>query len=298
MNISLNTYSLRNEFDLLGKDKMGAVIKICNDLGITQTELLDSHVNFPTLKEDMKRLEDHGIKTFAFAPHGKLLVKPAELKEELENGKEWLKRAHSLGVKNIRFQVGNGPFPALFPPMEDFDEEEWADYNEGISEAIELSAQVVDPLIEIAEQLDVYIGIETHHSYSSNYLYMTKFNQRFKSSHYGWVFDIGNYENDVMRWKALDVIKKNTLYIHAKAYDFDEKGFEKTLDYPKACKILNDAGFKGTWSIEFEGQMNGILGAMRSNELIKYSIASVQGKHYQMNTTFPSDQQLIEKYKQ
>ena len=77
-----------------------------------------------------------------------------------------------------------------------------------------------------------------------------------------------------MRWEALEVIKSNTAYIHAKAYDFDATGLEMKLDYPKAAQILHDAGFDGNWSIEFEGKMNGILGALKTNELNKHSIAA------------------------
>ena len=74
---------------------------------------------------------------------------------------------------------------------------------------IDMSTIAPQTAIEVAEKLDVSIAIETHHSYSSNYVYMQNFEKEFKSKNIGWIFDIGNYENDNMRWKALEEIKKN-----------------------------------------------------------------------------------------
>jgi sugar phosphate isomerase/epimerase len=296
MDIAINTYSLRNEWKDLGNDKMAVVIALCHDMGISKVELLDHEYTKDNLQGIVKRLADNGISVHALAPHGKILVKPNEVKNAIEEGKSHLELAHSVGASSVRFQIGDGPLPRAFAPMDDFEEEEWADYREGMEEAINFSEPVVSPLIETAEKLGVNIGLETHHSYSSNYIYMDLFNQRFNSKRIGWIFDIGNYENDSMRWKALEIIKGRTFYIHAKGYDFDAQGLEKDLDYPKACQILADAGFKGTWSIEFEGKMNGIFGLHKLNELIKYSISKVKGQTYSINTAIPSAEELMKKY--
>ena len=72
----------------------------------------------------------------------------------------------------------------------------------------------------------------------------------------------------------------------SKAYDFDEKGFETTLDYPKAIKMMDDAGLDLFWSIEWEGKRAGPIGSLATNELVKYSIAQVQGKEYEIDTSY------------
>ncbi|HME52466.1 MAG TPA: TIM barrel protein [Candidatus Lokiarchaeia archaeon] len=299
MQSALNTYSLRNEWDKIAKKNLNSLVAICKDMKISQVELLDKHFKKESLADDTKLLADNGITVFAIGPHVHLLVKPNEVEVNVSEGKAWLNLAHETGIKFIRFQVGDGPLPKAFQPMEDFSDEEWKEYDEQIKEAVDLTAAVIEPLIAEAEALgDVVISIETHHSYSSNFRYMKLVGERWKTNAYGWIFDIGNYENDYMRWEALDVIKSNTAYIHAKAYDFDGAGFEKTLDYPKACQILHDAGFDGNWSIEFEGKMNGIIGALKTNELVKHSIAAATGESYTMKTTFPSDKDLLKKYKQ
>ena len=295
---ALNTYSLRNEWDKVAKKGMASVIALCKDMDISAMEILDKHFKPETLTEDTQALADAGISVFSIGPHVHLLVKPGEVDKMVADGKHWLELAQGAGIGNVRFQVGDGPLPKAFPPMPDFSDEEWTDYDEQMQEAVDLSAKVIDPLVEQAESLGVTIAIETHHSYSSNFRYMKLVNDRWPSSRLGWIFDIGNYENDYMRWEGLETIKSRTAYVHAKAYDFDGNGFEKKLDYPKACSILNEAGFAGAWSIEFEGKAMGILGAMQTNELLKYCLATVEGSSYDMVTSFPSEKDLLKKYKQ
>ena len=297
MKIALNSYSLRNEWKDLGNDKIGTIIKLCKDLGITEVELLDSEVNDDTIVADVKRLSDNGINVFALAPHVKILDKPDKIDQQIKDGTYWITLANKIGAKKVRFQVGDGPFMRAFPPMDDFDEEEWEEYNGSMEEAAEYSGKIVNPLLKVAEEMDVIIGLETHHSFSSNYIYMKYFNEKYNSKYIGWVFDIGNYENDSMRWKGLEAIKNRMVHIHAKSYKYDENGLEVTLDFPKACKILKEVGFDGEWSIEFEGKYNGIVGVYQTTELVKYSIAKSEGKDYKINTDIPNGETLINKYK-
>lgn len=299
MDVAFNTYSIRNEWDKLAKNGLDKVIAICNDMGITQIEWLDRHFEKKDLAERTKFLADNGIKVFSIGPHVHLLAKPGDVPKMIADGKEWLGLAQGAGIKHVRFQVGDGPLPKAFaPPPADADKEDKDEYDEMMGEAIEYSAKVIEPLLAEAERLDVNIAIETHHSYSSNYVYMKLVNEKWPSKNLGWIFDIGNFPTNEERWSSLEVIKKRTYYLHAKAYDFDDKGFEKKLDYPRAAKVLHEAGFKGNWSIEFEGKMNGILGALRTCELVRYSIAAAEGKQYTMRTSFPSERDLMKKYKQ
>ncbi|GAB4327894.1 MAG: hypothetical protein Kow0069_34940 [Promethearchaeota archaeon] len=297
MEIALNTYSLRNEWKKIAKrGDVTNVARLCADLGIGKLEWLDRHVDEERIKENLKVFEDHGVQVFAFGPHVKLLAKESDVAKEIEDGRHWLNLAHEHGVAKIRVQVGDGPLFRCFPPMPDFTEEEERDYREMIDEAVELTGKIALPLVEEAERLGVYVAIETHHSYSSNFMYMRGFNEAYGSKYIGWAFDIGNYENDWMRWQALEVIKGRTFYVHAKAYKFDEAGFETTLDYPRAAKTLAEAGFTGEWSIEFEGKMNGVLGAARTCELLRYCLAQVSGKSYSMRQDFPPEKELMKKY--
>lgn len=299
MKIALNTYSLRNEWKKLAKHGIDPVGKLCQDHGVTELEFLDRHIadDGAGLPAQVKKFADYGVHVFALGPHVKLLAREKQVPEMVEQGKYWLQLAAENDIHKVRFQVGDGPMPRCFPPMDDFNDEEWTEYREMIDDALEFTDKVTRPLLDAAESLDVHICIETHHSYSSNHVYMKQFNEKYPSDHVGWIFDIGNYENDAMRWQGLDVIKDRTKYIHAKAYKFDDQGLETKLDFPRVAKTLGAAGFTGEWSIEFEGRMNGLLGFLRSLELVKYSIAECEGESYEMRTDFPSGKALLKQYK-
>ena len=70
MDIALNTYSLRKEFDFLGMGDDGpnihdTMINLCNDLDIKFVEMLDKHAptDVDKLKEVVKKYEDNSILT-------------------------------------------------------------------------------------------------------------------------------------------------------------------------------------------------------------------------------------------
>ncbi|MFX0101154.1 MAG: sugar phosphate isomerase/epimerase family protein [Candidatus Hodarchaeota archaeon] len=299
MKIGLNTYSIKDNWQELGntqEERIRATIALCNDMDIDQLEFFDAHFDVKDLTAHVKTFNDAGINVFSIGPHVPLLVKPDKAREKIEEASKWLNLAHDAGVPMVRFNLGDAPLPRLMAPDEDYDEEDWEEYREMIATAIEVTGHVINPLIEIAERLDTMIGIETHRSYSSDHEYMALFEKEYPSKNLGWIFDIGNYDNDEMRWKALDVIKKNTKYAHAKTYAFDDAGHETTLDYPKAFKILHEAGFKGIWSIECQPKVIGILCALRTNELCKYSLAKVQGNDYKMKVDFLPADALLKAY--
>src|SRR6056297_266100 len=196
MQIAINSYSLRNEFDKGDPKIHDAMIKLCKDLDVSEVELLDRHVDIENIEKLEKKYRDNGINIFSLAPHVKLLTTEDKVDEMIEEGKKWLKLAKKINAKMIRVQLSDGPFPRAFPPFEDFSDEEWADYREQMSKAADFTTKVATPLVEVAKELDVKIGIETHHSYSSNFIYQEELSKKYPSGYLGWIFDIGNYEND------------------------------------------------------------------------------------------------------
>ncbi len=296
MKVTISSYSLRNEWKDLADDKIDTLIAICKDMGINAVELLESEWTPETLPDIVKKMAQEGIDVFGLAVGTSILGMKDTMQENINEGLDTIRLAHKAGVKYIRFFAQGGSLPACFPPMDDFDDEEWEEYREQMKEAADYALQCVNPWVKLAEELDIYCGVETHHGYSSNYIFQDELNKLVSSKHLGWIFDIGNFPDDESRYKSLDVIKNRVYYLHAKAYEFDENGFETKLDYPKVCQILKDAGFDGNWSIEFEGKMNGIYGVQKLNELIRYSIAKVEGNEYSMNVNIPNGEKLIEKY--
>jgi hypothetical protein len=58
---------------------------------------------------------------------------------------------------------------------------------------------------------------------------------------------------------------------HAKGLEFDANGVEKKYDFPQAMTIARKAGFRGFYSIEFEGAGDPYAGIQKTlDELLKY----------------------------
>ena len=75
---------------------------------------------------------------------------------------------------------------------------------------------------------------------------------------FGTLPDFGNFPKEGGKYKIdiYDAIKRMMPYakgVSAKSYDFDDKGQETTLDYPRIMGIVADAKYHGFVGIEYEG---------------------------------------------
>lgn len=56
------------------------------------------------------------------------------------------------------------------------------------------------------------------------------------------------------RYLGMEELMPYAMGLSAKAFDFDENGDEKTMDYAKIIGLIQDAGYDGYMAIEFEGR--------------------------------------------
>jgi len=65
----------------------------------------------------------------------------------------------------------------------------------------------------------------------------------------GLLFDTGNWPEDLREtgWTRCAHYARAT---HLKTYAFDGEGNETTVDIPRAIRILQEAGYQGSWGIE------------------------------------------------
>jgi len=286
MKIALNTYSLRKEWAIITTDGYGPVVNFINLLdGVNEVEMLDRTFNSDPkeLTKAQEAFAQNGIKIFSLGPHPHPLTgkkhRPAAIKEL----KKWTDIAAEHDIHNFRLSLGGGKDLGFRKPK-------------SIEQAVEWTLEVLRPAVEYAESRDVNLCIETHHRYSSNPDYQEILLEALPSKNLGFIFDVGNYENDDLRWRSLELLikKKAIKYVHAKTYAFDSRGFETTLDYPRAVKLMMDAGLDLILSIEWEGKIPAPLGIMKTYELCKYSIAKAEGKEYTMKAEFPDPEELME----
>jgi hypothetical protein len=73
----------------------------------------------------------------------------------------------------------------------------------------------------------------------------------------GTLPDFGNFPPDTDRYEAVEMLMPFAKAVSAKSYDFDDKGDETLIDYPRMMKVVLDAGYKGFVGIEYEGRRLG-----------------------------------------
>jgi hypothetical protein len=84
--------------------------------------------------------------------------------------------------------------------------------------------------------------------------------------------DFGNFPDEATREKGLaELFPYASVVSHAKGLVFNSAGEETQYDFPKCLEISKKAGFKGIYSIEYEGPGDPYEGVQKTlDELLKY----------------------------
>ena len=84
--------------------------------------------------------------------------------------------------------------------------------------------------------------------------------------------DFANFPDETIRMKGLEMLLPYARVVcHAKGLEFDAAGNETKFNFPKCIEITKKAGFKGVYSVEFEGPGDPYTGCQKVvNNLLKY----------------------------
>ncbi len=84
--------------------------------------------------------------------------------------------------------------------------------------------------------------------------------------------DFANFPDETIRTTGLEMLLPYARVVcHAKGLEFDAGGNETKFNFPKCVEITKKAGFKGAYSIEFEGSGDPYVGCQKVlNNLLKY----------------------------
>lgn len=227
-------------------DQRGWLKKCAEELEIDGVELLDVH--FPCtdenyLKEVKKETIALGL-TISCASASNHFTHP-ETEEEVKKVKKWVDIASYLGAPILRIFAGAAR--ELEEP--------------GIRE------QVINCLKECAsyaENKGIVLGLENHGGFSADEVL-----RMLKDVDSAWLkltLDTGNFP--ACPYTSIEKTVREAAIVHAKFYEFDERGKEKRLDYERIISILRDAHFRGYLSIEYEGPGDELIDVPRAvNEL-------------------------------
>ncbi|HEX5941366.1 MAG TPA: TIM barrel protein [Anaerolineales bacterium] len=254
MELSLCSYSFHRLLEAGGHDVF-QYISDCHSLGCTQLDLWNGHL--PSLLDDKARPEGPSSFTPEYAqlspaemeylaqikaaadqaglPFGCLAVDGAHIYEPTPEARQanqikahrWLNIAEQLRTQQIRIDSG-GP-----PEMPD--------------DVLEVIVTGYNDLIPRAGEKGIEVVIENHWGASRIPENVVRILDAVPGL--GLLFDTGNWPED-MRETGWTQCARYARATHLKTYAFDSEGNESTVDIPRAMRILQEAGYQGSWGIE------------------------------------------------
>ncbi|RRO25584.1 sugar phosphate isomerase/epimerase family protein [Flavobacteriaceae bacterium 14752] len=169
-----------------------------------------------------------------------------ERNQAVENHKKWVDAAQKLGCHSIRVNTFGTNDPKEWLPS------------------------VVDGLKKLstyAATKNINVLCENHGWLSSDAPLLIEAIDKVNMDNCGTLPDFGNWcvkRKDGEQWgecveeypdkyQGIELLLTEAKAVSAKSYDFDEKGNETTLDYPRILKLVKDSGYTGYIGVEYEG---------------------------------------------
>ena len=170
--------------------------------------------------------------------------------QAIAGAKKWIDVAVQIGCRSVRCDPGAMNPKNLAPTIDSYKQ-----------------------LSEYGKTKNVYVVIENHGGLGSEH--PEELVALFKGvggNFIGALPDFNNFPNETVRAKGLELLFPYArLVCHAKGMEFDAAGNETKFNFPRCIEISKKAGFKGIYSIEFEGPGDPYTGCQKVlNNLLKY----------------------------
>lgn len=265
MQICISSWSLRDhvgrEFPL---SEFGRVVK--DRFGILAVELCQMHFvtydfGFAFPAQEAAFLEK--ILTTAQQDKVKIVNVPIDVGNisqtdeqarafDLEIVKSWIRTAKRIGSQAVR--VNTESVITREHPIK-------------VPVSLSVAKESFRSLALYAEEIGIQLLLENHGGLSSDPDNIIEVVESVASEHFGICADLGNFADDV-RSEGLKKLAPYTKLIHAKTYDFDERGEVAAFDFGECLHIFKQRGYDGFISVEFEGKGDQWEGVQQTIELI------------------------------
>jgi len=164
--------------------------------------------------------------------------------------KPWVDIAHALGARSVRVSPGKVDPEDLAPAAESY-----------------------KTLGEYALARGVRVMVENLGDFGTDHPeQMVKLFKLAGPARIGALPDFANFPDEATRAKGLKLLFAYASTVcHAKGLDFGTDGTEAAYDFPQAIEISKQEGFRGVYSIEFEGSGDPYAGVQKTlDELLRY----------------------------
>ncbi len=168
----------------------------------------------------------------------------------VQGAQKWIDVAKEIGCKSVRCDPGKMDPKNLAPTIDSYKR-----------------------LSEYGRSKGVHVIIENHGGLGSEHPEeLVALFRGVGGDTIGALPDFANFPNETVRTQGLELLLPYARVVcHAKGLEFDAGGNETKFNFPKCIEISKKAGFKGVYSIEFEGPGDPYAGCQKVlNNLLKY----------------------------
>jgi sugar phosphate isomerase/epimerase len=193
------------------------------------------------LAEFKKRAQGEGVKILLIMiDHEGALgdPDPAARTKAVENHYKWVEAGKFLGCHSIRVNAetkGVGSF----------------------AEQQERATDGLRRLSQFAAGHGLNVIVENHGGLSSNGAWLAGVMRKVNLRNCGTLPDFGNFQvsqsESYDRYKGVAEMMPFAKAVSAKSHDFDSNGNERNTDFRRMLKIVLNAGYRGYFGIEYEG---------------------------------------------
>lgn len=215
--------------------------------GATVSSGLDAMVKELNLRSNDTGMENLLMMVDLDDTDGDMAVTDATLRNKaIENHYPYIDATAALGCHSVRINM-----------FGEFDAESWKP----------AAVEALGTLGEYAAKSNVNVIIENHGWLTSNAELLMEVINEVDLPNCGTLPDFGNFctkRKDMSRWgeceeeydKYLGIqqLMPAAKAVSAKSYDFNEDGFETTIDYKRMIDIVTKAGYSGHIGVEYEGE--------------------------------------------
>jgi sugar phosphate isomerase/epimerase len=159
-------------------------------------------------------------------------------RKSVDNHKKWVDYSAELGGHAIRTNMHSDITPKTPGERET---------------VLYCCAESFAALADYAKGAGLNVLIENHWGLSSDPDAIVALMKKVNKPNFGTLPDFGNFPKEVERYEAVRKMMPYAKGVSFKCYDFGADGKETTIDMDRLMKIVQDAGYRGSVGIEYEG---------------------------------------------
>jgi sugar phosphate isomerase/epimerase len=164
--------------------------------------------------------------------------------------KKWIDIGKEIGTRAVRCDPGKMNPQNLAPTVESY-----------------------QALATYGKSKGIFVIVENHGGVGSEHPEeLVKVFEEVGNDFFGALPDFGNFPDEPTRARGLKLLFPYAhVLCHAKGLEFDAGGKETKYDFPRCLAAAKEAGFKGVYSIEYEGPGDPYAGVQKTlDQLLKY----------------------------